>query len=307
MAAAGAGPTLLVLAAGQGSRFGGLKQMVPVGPDGESMLDYAVFDALRAGFQRVVFVVGESFAGAFGERVASRYAGRVDVDCVCQRLDDLPAGHVPPAGRGRPWGTLHAVWSARAVLDRPFVVINADDFYGREAYRRLADFLVQPAADAGPPHGCMVGYALARTLSGSGGVNRGICAVRDGWMQGVVEHTDILAGAAGEGCTGLGPDRQRVPLPADAVASMNIWGFLPTVLAPMGDFLSSFLDVQGNSLAAECYLPAFVHHAIAAHALRCRVLPTAGTWFGITYAQDTPACVAAIRALVDIGEYPRRV
>ena len=305
MEATGAGPSLLVLAGGQGSRFGGLKQLAPVGPDGESMLDYAVFDALQAGFRRVVFVVGPSLAGPFESRIASRYAGRVDTVCVCQRLDDLPGGFVVPAGRTRPWGTLHAVWSARAALDGPFAVINADDFYGREAYRRTAEFLMQPVSGTGPQPCCMVAYALARTLSGSGGVNRGICDVRDGWMQAVVEHTEIVALTDGTGCTGLTADGQRVPLPADAVASMNIWGFLPGVLEPMGDFLSGFLASRLHDPAAECYLPAFVNHALRAGMLRCRVLPTAGTWFGITYAQDAAACVAAIRALVDIGEYPR--
>ena len=305
MAPAGAGPSLLVLAAGQGSRFGGLKQLAPVGPGGETMLDYAVFDALRAGFRRVVFVVGPSFAGQFESRIASRYAGRVDTVCVCQRLDDLPGGFVVPAGRTRPWGTLHAVWSARAALDGPFAVINADDFYGREAYQRTAGFLLQPASGTGPQPCCMVAYALARTLSGSGGVNRGICKVLGGWMQAVVEHTDILAQADSTGCTGRAADGQRVPLPADAVASMNIWGFMPEVLEPMGDFLAGFLASRRDDRGAECYLPAFVNHAIRANIVRCRVLPTAGTWFGITYAQDAPACVAAIRALVDTGEYPR--
>jgi hypothetical protein len=302
---AGAGPSLLVLAAGRGSRFGGLKQLAPVGPNGETMLDYAVHDALRAGFRRVVFVVGPSFAGQFEARIASRYAGRVDTVCVCQRLDDLPGGFVVPAGRTRPWGTLHAVWSARAALDGPFAVINADDFYGREAYQRTAGFLLQSTSGTGPHSCCMVAYALARTLSGSGGVNRGICRVLDGWMQAVVEHTDIQAQGDGTGCTGLTAEGQRVPLPADAVASMNLWGFPQAVLEPMGEFLAGFLAASRDDPGAECYLPAFVNHAIRANIVRCRVLPTAGTWFGITYAQDASACVAAIRALVDTGEYPR--
>lgn len=297
-------PTLLVLAAGQGSRFGGLKQMEPVGPAGETLLDYAVFDALRAGFRRVVFVVGRSFAAQFESRVASRYAGRVDTACVCQGLDDLPDGFSMPAGRSRPWGTLHAVWSARAVLEGPFAVINADDFYGREAYQRTADFLAQSAPGTGPQPCCMVAYALARTLSGSGGVNRGICSVRDGWLQAVVELTDILAQPVGPGCTGRLADGQRVPLPADAVASMNIWGFQPAILGPMGEYLAGFLSGRMNDPSAECYLPAFVNHAIAASIVRCAILPTAGSWFGMTYARDTPACAAAIRALVDVGEYP---
>ncbi|MBP6851691.1 MAG: NTP transferase domain-containing protein [Rhodoferax sp.] len=306
MAAARSGLTLLVLAAGQGTRFGGLKQIEPVGPEGETLLDYAVHDALRAGFGRVVFVVGTAFADRFRDSVASRYAGQLDVACVCQQPDDLPAGFRPPPGRSRPWGTLHAVWSARAALDQPFVVINADDFYGREAYQRLAGFLGQGDEPGDGPQSCaMVAFALQRTLSGSGGVNRGICTVADGWMQGVVEHTGIQALPHGAGCEGTGPDGRRVALRADAVASMNIWGFAPGILAPMGDFLADFLGSHLASPDAECYLPSFVNHAIARGIVRCRVLPTAGAWFGLTYAQDKPACMAAIRALVDIGEYPR--
>ena len=306
MGASGTGPALLVLAAGQGTRFGGLKQMEPIGPSGETLLDYAVFDAHRAGFSRVVFVVGPAFADVFAQRIASRYAGLLGVTCVSQRLDDLPAGLAPPAQRSRPWGTLHAVWAARAALDRPFVVINGDDFYGREAYQRMAGFFAE-----GNPAGtdaqacCMVAYALARTLSDSGGVNRGICSIEDGWMQGVVEHTGIRALHDGSGCTGVGPDGRSVALPADAVASMNIWGFRPAILAAMGGFLEDFLARHPGSLDAECYLPAFVNQAITAGVARCRVLPTTGGWFGMTYPQDKPACVAAIRALVDIGEYPR--
>lgn len=299
------GLTLLVLAGGQGRRFGGLKQMAPVGPHGETMLDYAVFDALRAGFTRVVFVVGASFAQDFEARIADRYAGRVAVACVCQHLDDLPGGALPPAGRTRPWGTLHAVWAARALLQTPFAVINADDFYGRDAYHLIAGFLRErPGAD-GPPACAMVAYAMRHTLSGSGGVNRGVCEVHDGWLQSVVEHTDILAQPGAAGCTGRGPQGRRVVLAPDAVASMNLWGFAPAALAPMGAFLEAFLAGQGRSADAECFLPAFVDHAITHRVLRCRVLPTGARWFGMTYAQDRADCAAAIRTLVDIGDYPR--
>ena len=191
-------PALIVLAAGQGTRFGGLKQLEPVGPGGESMLDYAVFDAIRAGFGSVVFVVGSAFADLFRERIAAWYADRLTVRCVCQRLDDLPAGCTAPVGRNRPWGTLHAVWSARDEIDGPFAVINADDFYGREAYARVAGFLAIPSA-GGPSRCCMVAYPLQQTLSGSGGVNRGICVVQDGLLQGVVETVPFfaLSGALG--------------------------------------------------------------------------------------------------------------
>ena len=296
---------MLVLAGGLGTRFGGLKQLEPIGPQGETLLDYAVFDAQRAGFGRVVCVVGKEFAELFRERITGRHAAQLEVAWVCQCLDDLPTGHAPPRGRTRPWGTLHAVWSARAALDGPFAVINADDFYGREAYRRVAEFLSGPGACAAPQACCMVAYALGCTLSGSGGVNRGICTVEDGWLHSVVEHTAILERPGGAGCEGFGPDTQRVALRADALVSMNFWGFAPSIVEPMGAFLAGFLSRHPDSLDAECYLPAFVNHAIRANTVRCRVLPTSGSWFGITYAQDKPACAAAIRTLVDLGEYPR--
>lgn len=300
-----AAPILLVLAGGQGSRFGGLKQLHPVGPQGETLLDYALFDARRAGFARVVFVIGAAFADTFRDRVASRHAGVMPVDCVVQRLDDLPAGFQAPAARSKPWGTLHAVWSARAVLDAPFAVVNADDFYGRDAYRRMAEFLSGLTRTDAPVQRCaMVAYALARTLSGSGGVNRGICAVEDGRLRGVVEHTGIVALPQGAGCEGQGPDGQRRMLPEDAVASMNLWGFEPAVLPAMAQFLQAFLVAGGPAPTAECYLPAFVNQAIAQQRLVCEVLPTDAAWFGLTYLEDVPACQSALRALVELRDYP---
>ena len=305
MAVARVRPILLVLAGGLGTRFGGLKQLEPIGPQGETLLEYAIFDAQRAGFGRVVLVVGKDFAEALRERISSRCGAQLDVSCISQCLDDLPAGHAAPAGRTRPWGTLHAVWSARATLDGPFAVINADDFYGSEAYRRVARFLAEPGALAAPRVCCMVAYALERTLSGSGGVNRGICTAAHGWLHGVVEHTAIVRQSGAVDCEGVGPDGQRIALRADALASMNIWGFLPSIVESMGAFLADFLTGHPDSLAAECYLPAFVNHAIQQNSVCCRVLQTSGSWFGITHPQDKPACVEAIRTLVDIGEYPR--
>lgn len=294
-------PTLLVLAAGQGTRFGGRKQIEPVGPRGETLLDYAVFDAVRAGFGRVVFVVGSEFATLFESRVASRYAGRLEVACVCQRLDDLPPGCSVPSGRSRPWGTLHAVLAARQVLDGPFVVINADDFYGRDAYVRSAEFF-RAATGSAPQDACLVAYALAHTLSGHGGVNRGICVQGDGLLQGVVEHTDIVAETATV-CRGTDPAGRRVVIPSDVPVSMNCWGFTPAILRPMTAYFDHFLRDRGTSLVAECYLPSMVNDQLQAGALRVRVLRTDADWFGITYPGDKARCVAAIQALVVAGEY----
>ena len=291
-------PTLLVLAAGQGNRFGGLKQMEAVGPGGETLLDYSVYDALRCGFGRVVFVVGAAFAEAFEARVTRRYAGSMAVACVCQYLEDLPPGCVVPAGRARPWGTLHAVWAARGLVQGPFAVVNADDFYGRAAFQGMAHFLRQTVQQCG-----MVGYRLDQTLSGSGGVNRGLCQEQGGLLQAVVEHTDIRLTSAGR-CVGRNPQGEVVALPPDAVASMNLWGFAATIFEPMGRYLAAFLDTQGRSTSAECYLPSLVNHLLQEGLLACRVLHTDAPWFGITYAQDKPMASEAVAALVKAGVYP---
>jgi MobA-like NTP transferase domain len=303
------GPALLVLAAGMGSRFGGLKQCEPVGPMGQTLLDYAVFDALRAGFERVVFVIREDFADAFEAGVAQRYRARLRVDCVCQRLDDLPDGLSPPRGRSKPWGTAHAVLTAREVIDEPFAVINADDFYGSQAYREVARFFA--AADAGAhargpdagDHYCMVGYAIERTLSDSGGVNRGLCLADDGLLAGVQELRDIVADDQGR-CSGVDLHGQRVAVARGAVASLNFWGFTPRVFEPMQRHFAEFLRRHGDDPAAECYIPSVVDALIRVQRADCRVLRTQDEWFGMTYPQDKPECARRLRALADDGTYP---
>ncbi len=298
-------PTLLVLAAGRGSRFGGAKQFDPVGPQGESMLDYAVFDAVRAGFGRVVFVVAPDALDSFRARAEPRYAGALAVDCVVQDLQDVPAGFVVPAARTRPWGTLHAVLAARDVITTPFAVINADDFYGREAFAQLAAFFAQPQDGEVPVH-CMVTYALARTLSGHGGVNRGICDVRDGYLHQVEEHTGIVARADGL-CEGRNVAGERVPLSPQDWVSMNVWGFQPSAWEPMQAHFAAFLQTHGQGLEAECYLPALVDALVRSGRARCRVLHIEDAWCGITYREDKPHCVQALAALVQAGIYPDRL
>ena len=297
--------TLLVLAAGMGSRFGGLKQLEPVGPKGESLLDYSVFDALRAGFGRVVFVIREDFSAAFKAGVGSRYSDRVQVDYVYQDIGDLPAGFEAPRDRQRPWGTLHAVLAARQAIDGPFAVINADDFYGRDAYSKVADFLA--ARDDRPSaceHCCMVGYSVEHALSPNGGTNRGIC-IESGagaYLAGVEEHTGIVIGADGL-CYGTNLAGRRVSISCAAIASMNFWGFGPGIFAPMACYFSGFLQAHGDDPDAECYIPSAVDHLIDAGTADCRILKTDGAWFGMTYPQDKPAIVANIRALIAEGEY----
>ena len=296
-------PTLVVLAAGMGSRYGGLKQFDAMGPHGETLLDYSVFDALRAGFARVVFVIRREFAAAFAANVGRRYGGRIGVDYVYQDLADVPEGFCVPAGRVRPWGTLHAVLAARHAVDGPFAVINADDFYGDDAFRQVVRYFERmPPATGGVDHYCMVGYPIGPTLSAHGGVNRGICVERAGLLAGVEEYTAIAADVDGV-CRGIPLGGKPVELPANAVVSMNFWGFTASVFSRMERYFADFLKDAGGSLDAECYIPSAVDDLIRCGEADCRILRTDSRWFGVTYPQDKPASVARIRALIAAGVY----
>jgi hypothetical protein len=298
--------TLLVLAAGMGSRFGGLKQLEAVGPHGETVMDYAVFDAMQAGFTRVVFVIREDFAPLFKARIGSRYADRVPVAYALQDLHDVPPGFTVPPGRTRPWGTAHAVLAARSLLNGPFAVVNADDFYGRDAYLQVAAHLRQaaPTGSVKAQH-CMAGYRIGRTLSAHGGVNRGICHSEAGRLLSVEEHTDIALDTEGR-CRGRRLDGTPVVIAPDALASMNCWGFTPAILPQLAAAFARFLADGGTTANAECYIPSVVDQLIQAQAADCRVLETDGRWFGVTFPQDKALCVDAIRQLVLAGVYPAR-
>lgn len=286
--------TLVVLAAGMGSRYGGLKQIDPVGPGGETVLDYAVFDALRAGFTRVVFVIRRDFEALFREKIGARYAGRAAVDYVFQSLDALPPGFTPPAGREKPWGTGHAVWCARAALGENFAVINADDFYGADSFVQLARFLA--AARAGDF--AMVGFRLANTLSEHGVVSRGVTAAGpDQALRSIVEHTGIAPEEVGTGRKFSGEE----------IVSMNCWGFTPALFAGLDAQFREFLTARGGEAKSEFYLPAAVSAMIGRGEARVRVLPTASTWFGVTYREDKPRVQAAIAGLVRAGLYPEKL
>ncbi len=286
--------TLVVLAAGMGSRYGGLKQIDPVGPHGETVLDYAVFDALRAGFTRVVFVIRRDFEALFREQIGARYAGRIAVDYVFQSLDALPPGCTPPAGREKPWGTGHAVWCARDALAGNFAVINADDFYGADSFAQLAGFLrgAQGGAFA------MVGFRLANTLSEHGVVSRGVSrADADGTLREITEHTGIAPAEVGAGLKFSGEE----------IVSMNCWGFTPALFTGLDAQFRDFLAARGQEPKSEFYLPAAVSTMIARGEAAVRVLPTASTWFGVTYREDKPRVTAAIADLVARGLYPARL
>lgn len=296
--------SLVVLAAGMGSRYGGLKQIDPVGPGGETVLDYAVFDALRAGFTRVVFVIRRDFEARFREQIGARYAGRATVDYVFQSLDALPAGFTPPAGREKPWGTGHAVWCARDALDGNFAVINADDFYGADSFAQLARFLgpaagrPAPSLNDRPAHFAMVGFRLANTLSEHGMVSRGVCTVDGtGALQSIVEQSGIAAEEVGAGRKYAG----------DTVVSMNCWGFTPALSVGLDAQFREFLTTRGAEPKAEFYLPAAVSTMIARGEATVRVLPTESAWFGVTYREDKPRVEAAIAELVRAGRYPTRL
>ncbi len=299
----GTKPTLVVLAAGMGSRYGSLKQMDGIGPAGEAILDYSVYDAIRAGFGRVVFVIRHSFDRDFREVFDSRrFGGRIEVDYVYQELDYLPAGIAVPEGRTKPWGTNHAVMMAAKVVDGPFAAINADDFYGADAYVRMCDFLRSAVAG----EYCMVGYRLENTLSENGTVSRGVCEVdAKGYLKSMVERTAIQRRADGEIVYTL--DGVDHPLEPTVPVSMNFFGFTPDYFVHSYDYFPEFLEAAAGNLKAEFYIPTMVNKLVAEGRARMTVLDTAAQWFGVTYKEDKPAVEARLRELIDRGAYPERL
>ena len=303
-------PTLLVLAAGMGSRYGGLKQLDPMGPSGETLLDYSVFDALRAGFGRVVFVIRRDFEEQFRMAVGGKFEGRTAVDYVFQDLDELPAGLRRPESRQKPWGTGHAIWCARDTVREPFAAINADDFYGAGAYRALAGFFADAPAQspdpAAPAPFAMVGYQLDRTLSPHGTVARGVCAVdADGNLRHIEECTGIGRTDAPDGpIISPRPNGTTAEFSGAEPVSMNFWGFTPAVFPLLETGLERFLHANLDDPKAEYYIPLAVAEFIAAGSARVRVLTTDAAWFGVTYREDKPVVAASLAALVRAGDYP---
>ena len=295
-------PTLLVLAAGMGSRYGSLKQMDGVGPNGEAIIDYSVYDAVRAGFGKVVFVIRHSFEAEFKEVFnAERFGGKIAVEYVFQELDKLPEGFSLPEGRVKPWGTNHAVMMASGVINEPFAVINADDFYGREAYATMCDYL-KTLADSRQKY-CMVGYQVSKTLSENGTVSRGVCSVdNEGNLTGMVERTQI------ERVNGTilfhdgGADE---PLAEDTPVSMNLFGFTPDYFRHSEAYFKEFLKANIDNLKSEFFIPLMVNKVISEGTATMRVLSTTANWFGVTYKEDKPQLMAKIEELIEAGEYPR--
>jgi len=290
--------TLLVLAAGMGSRYGGLKQMDPVGPSGETLLDYSVYDAVRSGFSQVVFVIRREFEEEFREKIGSRFEGRMDVGYVFQQLNDLPEGFSVPEGRVKPWGTGHAIWCARSAVGSPFLAINADDFYGSAAIAGVGNFLSRQALES--TDYCMAGYRLASTLSPGGHVSRGVCEVSDqGELIRVKEFTRIERTP-----TGIADQEDGTRFSGEERVSMNCWGFTPAVFGGLEDLFAAFLAKHGAGEKSEFFIPNAVADLIGAGKVNVRVLPVCSQWFGVTYRDDRPSVAAALAALVQAGEYP---
>ncbi len=297
-------PTLLILAAGMGSRYGGLKQLDRVGPSGETIIDYSVFDARRAGFGKIVFVIRRDIEQAFREHIGHRVAEDIAIDYAYQELDDLPDGFTPPSERVKPWGTGHAVLAARDVIDEPFAVITADDFYGAEAHAAAAAYL-RGAEDTDRADYCMAGYRLANTLSEFGGVSRGICRCDDdGRLDHVVETLGIEQREGRIHADDPHSDGHRISLTGDEIVSMTLWGFTPSIFGYLDSMFTEFLEARGGEAKSEFYLPFVVNKLIRTEQARVKVLDCNATWFGVTFRQDKPFVQQRIAELVEAGDYP---
>ena len=291
-------PTLLVLAAGMGTRYGGLKQMDPMGPDGETIIDYSIYDAIRAGFGKVVFVIRPDFADDFKSQVSRQFESKIEVDYAFQELTTVPKAFKVPSLRQKPWGTGHAILVAREKINTPFAAINADDFYGSDAFRTMAEHLQSGTKDLT----CMVGYTLNQTLSKHGSVSRGICELDgDSNLIKVVEHLNIEASGGGAVAEESG---KKIVLAGDEVVSMNFWGFSPSFFDHLEKLFESFLARHGLEENSEFYIPFAVDELIQKGIVKARVLRTSARWQGVTYPQDKEQVQIALKALVHENLYP---
>lgn len=296
-----ANPTLVIMAAGMGSRYGGLKQIDPVGPKGQIIMNYSIYDAWKAGFRRVVFIIKQELLDAFHERIGSAAESLMQVDYVFQSPDKLPKGCTMPEDRVKPLGTGHAVYCIRGVVNEPFAVINADDFYGAEAFQCIYNYL-KDAVDDDKYRYCMVGYRVENTLTENGTVARGVCQVDDnGFLTDIVERTAISRGA-----DGMISDPEEGEIPEGTLVSMNMWGFTPSFLNELDAGLKQFMqnNLPKNPMKAEFYLPSAVDSLIESGQATVQVLQTSAQWYGVTYQQDKPVVVEALRRMTEEGLYP---
>ncbi len=301
-------PILVIMAAGMGSRYGGLKQIDPVDDQGHIIIDFSLYDAMRAGFERAVFIIKKENEQAFREVIGDRISKKMEVKFVFQDLNDVPEGFTIPEGRQKPWGTAHAIYSCRDVIDAPFAVINADDYYGVEAFKVLYDYLVSHNDDDKYRY-AMVGYRLGNTLTEHGSVARGVCVTSDdGYLVTIAERTNIIK-KGDEAAYSEDGGETYVDISADTPVSMNMWGFYPSIIKEFGAALDDFFanKVEGNPLKAECFIPIEVDNLLKADKATVRVLSSKDKWFGVTYKEDKPFVVASIKALKEAGVYPENL
>ncbi len=295
--------TLVIMAAGIGSRFGGgIKQLAPVGPNGEIIMDYSIYDAIAAGFNKVVFIIRRDLEKDFKEIIGNRIEKLVKVEYAFQEKDNLPGGFVTPAERTKPWGTGHAILSCKGIVKEPFLVINADDYYGKEAFVKIHDYLVSDEAQNNPYAFCMAGFILKNTLSDNGGVTRGVCKVNEeNMLVDVTETGDIEK-------DGTGAKTPAGPIDADSYVSMNMWGLSPEFIDGLEDKFVDFLsNVKEGDIKCEFLLPSTIDDMIKAGKATVKVLPTNDKWFGVTYKEDAPVVIDSIKKLIADGLYPEKL
>ena len=297
-------PTLLILAAGMGNRYGGLKQIDPVGPNGEIIIDYSIYDAIRAGFGKLVFVIRHYFEDAFKEKIANKFEGLVETAYTYQELDAGLDGFSLPPERKKPWGTGHATLMGRDFIDEPFAVINADDYYGIDSFKKMAEFLCSP--DVSATNYAMVGYILRNTLSEYGSVARGVCYCDDKQcLSDIFERLGVEK--YGNGARYFDEDGTEHLLTGDEFVSMNLWGFHQSIFGQISAKFKDFLKEHGNDPKAELYIPVVIDELVKSGKVKVKVLPTHDTWFGITYRRDREIAERCIRKLVDDGLYPEKL
>ncbi|MBN1124448.1 MAG: hypothetical protein JXA82_05525 [Sedimentisphaerales bacterium] len=297
-------PTLLILAAGMGSRYGGLKQIEPVGPDGEIIIDYSIYDALRAGFGKLVFVIRHYFEDAFKEKIGSKFDGSIETAYAYQEMDAEIGDFQLPSNREKPWGTGHAILVGKDIIDEPFAVINADDYYGIHSFQMMADFLQDSRIS--PTEYAMVGFQLRNTLSEYGNVARGICHCdENGYIQEIVERTTVEKD--GHSARYIDETGMTHALTGDEIVSMNLWGFYPSFFQHLSQGFEQFLGHRGHDPRAEMYITLIVDNLIKNHKATVKVLPTHDTWFGVTYKRDMPIARRCIAELIDAGIYPKNL
>jgi NDP-sugar pyrophosphorylase family protein len=300
-------PTLVIMAAGLGSRYGGLKQIDPVGPNGEIIIDYSIYDAIKAGFKKIVFVIKEDKKEEFHEKLGAKIEKLVETEYVFQRLTDLPKGIKIPDERVKPWGTAHAVLSCKDAVKTPFAVINADDFYGYTTFKVMHDFLAEAADEEYFYNYCMAGFLIENTLTEHGHVARGVCSIDDeGFLTGVKERTQIKGF---KGTVKYTEDNSTwIDIPKNSIVSMNIWGFTPSILSELEIMFPKFLETnRDNLLKAEYFLPSAVDSLIAQKKAKVKVLSSMEKWYGVTYRDDKPYVKEAIGKLIEAGLYPKKL